>query len=325
MYVPQGLTGRLCTQAVLACGLVAAPPALAAEFTFTPNDGGGVGFEQRWNQPDNWTLVSGVDDGANGYPDGTDTFTIDRAAHGRVDWGDLDLSNEGLPDHTVAGITATGAPGRDIILKFTGVLTMGDLAVLPSPESFEIQLERDTDFFINGVISGAGDLVISRSGGFSTVEPGEEIVIGGSSPNTMTGTMTLFNANLDNPAEPAFFVADKVGAFGEASLLTVEGRVGGTTTSLQLTANTLGGEGAIDDDATSVVLGPNGVFDVDAGVNEDIGFGLLTVDSLGVIAPGTYDSTESWIIGDGTVTVLPEPSSLALLGLGGLLVGRRRR
>ena len=36
----------------------------------------GQNFQQQWGKSENWTLVSGVDDGDNGYPDGADTSLI---------------------------------------------------------------------------------------------------------------------------------------------------------------------------------------------------------------------------------------------------------
>jgi len=314
------------TAALLACSGAAAP-AWAAEFTMLNDPSLSTGFEQRWNHPAVWSLTSGVDDGANGIPDGLDTFTIDRNVGG-YPAANTDLSNEGMPTHSIAGITATGAPGRDIILKYTGDLTIGNLHVLPSASVFEIAEERTRDLTINGVISGSGDLLFSRSGSFSVAAPGDEIIITGASPNTFSGTMRFYNSSADTAgnADGGYWVADKVGAFGQASTLTIDGNPNCIVSQLILTTNTIGGEGAIDDDATVVYLGTKGEFNVAAGVNEVIGSGKLFV--LGnQIGDGVYNNSESWITGDGSITVgvVPEPTSLALLGLGGLLIARRRR
>ncbi len=52
-------------------------------------------------------------------------------------------------------------------------------------------------------------------------------------------------------------------------------------------------------------------------------FSLQTVDS---VSGDLYDDASGQLsLGSGTVTVTPAPSALALLGLGGLAAGRRRR
>lgn len=318
---------NICLIAV-AC-TAATQSAAAAEFTF--ETASPTFFEARWGITDYWSIVpaTGADDGTVGIPDGLDTLVIDRNPN-PVNATKLTLDGGGTPQPlTVAGITATGAPGIDIQIK-TFDLIVGDLELLASGEAFVINNERDADLIINGVISGAGDLVLSRNGGFSAggVTSDEVISFGGTSPNTMTGSLSLLN--LSNGAQPSFWVADKVGAFGQASDLTLEvnGTGGGTNIAqLVITTNAIGGEGAIDDDATQVTLGLNAEINVAAGVNEVIGSGLLTVEGLGVIDDGFYNNSESWISGDGNVTVgvIPEPSSFALLGLGGLLIARRRR
>ncbi|MDB4465463.1 hypothetical protein N9057_04165 [Akkermansiaceae bacterium] len=284
-------------------------------------DDDGQSFQQLWTNPVNWTLVSGEDDGLNGFPDGEDTFTIDR---GSLSNNSTRLTNEGVTIGTIAAITGTGTGNQDIVFKHGGDNTIVDLNLLESPLPFHIRQERDRSLTIEGIISGPGSLLLSRSGGFSDgVDEDELITITGDAPNTITGNIRLFNdnGNADNP-QPSYWVADKVGAFGQAPQLTLEGRpgLGGGIASLRITANAVGGEGAIDDDATAVFIGAKGVFNMDAGVNEFIGEGLLQIDIEGTgtytpVPNGTYTNAENWIIGEGTVTVGAPTVDLAITAI----------
>jgi len=313
---------------VIACSVCAllSQTALGGHFIFKIDNSGtndgpptddGMNFQQLWTSEINWVLESGEDDGANGFPDGTDTFAMDRTSS--VNNGTR-LTNEGVTIGYVAGITGTGTGNQDIVFKHGGANTIGDLTLLASAAPFHIREERDKSLTIDGVISGEGDLLISRSGGFSDgVDPDELITITGESPNTITGTIRLWNHNnsADN-AQPSYWVADKVGAFGQTPELTLEGRAGanGGIASLRFTANTVGGEGAIDDDATVFYIGAKGVLSIDAGVNEKVGEGNLWIDTEGTgtyteVAPGTYTNTEAWIEGEGSFTV-GAPTVLAI-------------
>jgi hypothetical protein len=327
------------------CFVLTTQAAPAAIFTFdmtvdmTNTGPDGAGHQQKWSESGNWQYVSGVDDGANGYPDGADTFTIDRTP-GPTN-NPTRLTTEGSAGSlvSVAGITGTGTNGaEDIVLKSRN-FTIGDLTTLATGATgpFHIREERDKSLTINGVIGGDGDLLLSRSGGFSDgVDSDELITITGTAPNTITGSVRLWNSNnSSSEPQPSYWVADKVGAFGQTPTLTLEGRAGanGGIASLQFTANTLGGEGAIDDDATEFYIGAKGVLSMDAGVNEVIGSGNLFIDLSGAgayttVADGVYDNSVDWITGDGTVTVgIPEPSSVCLgvFGMVGLLGLTQRR
>jgi len=325
------MTGRtrnatISCAAILALMSQAAPGALFTfDMTVDMGAGGpdGQDWQQQWGVAGNWAYVSGTDDGITGIPDGADTFTIDRTSNST---GATRLTTESAPGGlvSVAGITGTGTGNEDIVFKLRD-FTIGDLTLLPSGAPFHIYEERDKSLTINGVISGSGDLLLSRGSGFSDgTQTGELITITGSSPNTITGSIRLWNSNAGS--EPSYWVADKVGAFGQAPTLTLEGNTGSTgATSLQFTANTVGGEGAIDDDATTVYIGAQGVLSMDAGVNETIGIGKLFIDLAGTgtyaeVAPGTYDNSEAWIIGDGTVSVGPPatgPMITSITGIGG--------
>ena len=281
----------------------------AGESVGKPADDGQT-FQQQWGTAANWKLVSGEDDGDNGYPDGADTAIINRSALAN---NSTRLTEEGSPASLVSigKVIGTGTGNQDIVLKMRA-FTFGEVECLESPEPFHIRAERDRSITISGVISGAGSLLLSRSGGLSDgVDEDELITITGDTPNTITGKIRLFNDNnkADKP-QPSYWVADKEGAFGQASILTIEGRAGasGGIASLRITENAAFGEGAIDDNATTVFIGAKGVVSVDSGVNEAIGEGLLFTDSEGTgiyteVPIGTYDNNEAWIIGEGTVTV----------------------
>ena len=331
-----GSSGIVRAAAVVCCASammffsLGAEPASAAHFDYVLDANS---YQQVWNQAKNWALVSGVDDGDNGYPDGTDTFTIDRSTVPGAQAKATRLAIEGAPPTSVAKITGISGPAdgwEDIVIKSTD-FTLGDLEV-PSTDGtvFDIREERDKSLTINGVISGPGNLMLWRSGGFCDgVQDDELITITGSVPNTITGEIRLYNQN--GSGQPSYWVADKVGAFGQTAKLTLEGRSGSGIASLQFTANTMGGEGAIDDDATEFYIGASGILSVDGGVNENIGSGKLLIDLEGTgtfttVPDGVYDSSAAWVTGDGTITVIPEPCTLALLSTA-LAFGcwRRRR
>ena len=143
--------------------------------------------------------------------------------------GSSRLTNAGNTIGTVAGVTGTGTGNQDIVFKHGGSNTIGDLTLLASAAPFHIREERDQSLTIDGVISGEGDLLMTRDGGFSDgVDPDELITITGTEPNTITGTIRLWNSNNKAAPEeqPCYWVADKVGAFGQTSELTLGGRAG---------------------------------------------------------------------------------------------------
>ena len=63
--------------------------------------------------------------------------------------------------------------------------------------------------------------------------------------------------------------------------------------------------------------------DIDFGLNAEDPFSLQTID---INTGGLFDNSQGQIsLGSARVTVTPAPSALALLGLGGIAAGRRRR
>lgn len=77
-------------------------------------------------------------------------------------------------------------------------------------------------------------------------------------------------------------------------------------------------------DGSSIVIEADGELNLDhAGIDVISG---LTINGL-VLGDGIYDSSThaGFLSGTGQLQVIPEPSTLALIGLGGLMIARRRR
>lgn len=60
-------------------------------------------------------------------------------------------------------------------------------------------------------------------------------------------------------------------------------------------------------------------------VANDVSLASQATGTYGRIGLGGVDHNVDWITGDGVLAVVPEPGSIALLGIGGLLIARRRR
>jgi len=206
------------------------------------------------------------------------------------------------------------ASGADIVLKNGGMIwneeanhTLSRTIEVGSGGGAFYTLGAGKSLLFSGKISGSGQLTIKKKNvtGLGTVT-----LTGTTGVNTLTG-----NVVLDNLAAAAgwemIVVADKVGAFGQTPLLTVDDYV-----TLQITANAGTGKGAIDDDVTEVQLKNTNTFiEVASGVNEKVGAGKLkryNGTTYDTIAAGTYSSSNSsWVTGLGTVTVLSADSGYA--------------
>jgi len=141
---------------------------------------------------------------------------------------------------------------------------------------------------------GAGEVLVSDSGGTFTLNG----VISGAGDLTKTGS-----GKLRLTGDPDTYTGDT----------TVSG-------------GTLMVNAAFFDDASTIDIVSGAMLELDHTATDDVGALILG----GVTQPlGVYDSSTpgGYLSGSGSLRVVPEPATLALLGLGGLgmLIGRKRR
>ena len=196
----------------------------------------------------------------------------------------LDTSAVDVRRHTAAGtgaitFTNTSTANSVIMLRnnWSGGVFVNNTEVATGGFGKMREEGGDPDREFSGALSGGGSL---------TLEP-KDSLWKFTGTNTGTGPLTIRG---DGSANAAFGVEGVFSTFATINLANAA--------VLKITnADAIG-------DSTTVTLDANSFINVGTGLNEVIGSGLLTVNSV-VIPNGTYDNTASWLEGNGTITVGP--------------------
>jgi len=262
-------------------------------------------------------------------PTTTSSFTINSG-------GQLDLISAGTFGFGSGPLNLNGAgPTSGPFAPFPG-------AIRPDT-ALAITITNPVVLQSNSVVhsQGAGTGSITFSG---AVSGSGKLIAGSSAHDANVGSIILSNGNSYSGGSQVVVgglvaMGTSVNAFGTGDVTIDSANLvfGGSSAKLSILT---GATNAIADAATLFLAGGNaagvaddGYADLGAGINETIGG--LWLGGVQQFTPGTYGSTASsatfqnneFFAGTGVVTLLPEPSSIGLIGLAvaGLAMGIRKR
>ncbi|NLF30339.1 MAG: PEP-CTERM sorting domain-containing protein [Planctomycetes bacterium] len=285
----------------LLTGMILFVSGTAAEAAIVWN---GNGDGANWGDPDNWDL--------DRVPNSSDTVTLGGSTVSvAVPDAVMDRFSGGGTVNIDSGGVLTGS--HAYTLRYISKINVNGGGLLPAGASWDIRINIDVN--AGGRMTGAGRIGAFESRTlniYGTFEPR-----GTAGPGAFTlGSTGSVNYDGHLSLQTGGTVVLDVFASGSNEYFDVSGLDNGT---------------ALDLNAGSIVLRPQGyavqvgdVFDLWQQTNAAAVMNVGDGSNISIEGSALTLDTSLWA-SDGIVTVVPEPAGLALIGLGGLFIRRRRR
>jgi autotransporter-associated beta strand protein len=300
---------------------------------FTKNGDGGATFGTGAKTYTGATVLNGgrLRSSTTAQPSATSSFTIN--AGGQLDpisngtytlgTGPLNLNGAGPTTGQFAPFPGAIRPDTGLVLTFANAVVLQSNTVIHSQSAAGVG-----SITFSGAVSGPGKLIAGATPHDANIG---SIILSNAVGNSYSGGSEVVAGILQA-------TATSVNAFGTGDVTVDSGNATFATSSAKLSI-LAGATNSIADAATLFLTGgstagvaDDGYADLGAGINDTIGG--LWLGGVQQFAPGTYGSTASgatfqnneYFAGTGVVTLLPEPSSLGLVGLAlvGLICRRHK-
>lgn len=208
--------------------------------------------------------------------------------------------------------------------EMDAVAVAGRFGTVGSPESVTLgvgeTLTVSMDFVLTGGNSDPNQ--IAQHYRFAVLNDGGQFAADSDS-NWAGGWNHELRQEINRAGTDGNFMSTAGNAEALPSIMTESGTFNGDSTAPYNWTMSITRDSATTVDLVSTVAGGDGAYTVEM-VNDDVTTDVFTYTAVGLQSTGVTDLDE-WAISEAQYAVIPEPSSLALLGLGGLLVARRHR